>query len=155
MPINSIGQINCYEGFGFRGFEGGISEETKRKLIALGIDPKTVQSEAQAQILINETIKIRKSAKIPLPLEVCNCEPELISKASDLASKIGISVSNSLSMEQILKSISDKINSGNFEEFKSEFVSINEAFNNIKNRENDIFASMNYNGILNKMTLGL
>lgn len=155
MPINSIGQISSYENFGFGAFGGGISEETRRKLIALGIDPRTVTSETQAQMLIKEAVKIRKNSKIPLPLEVCQGEQQIISKANNLASKIGMPVSNSIPLEQILKNISDKINSGNFEEFKPEFASINESFNSLKQHENDVYASMNYNAVLNKMILGL
>ena len=116
MSINSIGQLGSYGGGGFG--SGGISEETRRKLIALGIDPRTVTSEAQAQALIQNAIKIRKSSNTPLPINVCQGEQELISKAKRLASKMGITVSNTMPVEEILKLISDKINRGNFEEFK-------------------------------------
>ena len=153
MPINSIGQINSFGGS--FGNSDGISEQTKRKLIALGIDPRTVTSEAQAQILIQEAIKIRKSSKTPLPLNICEGEQELISKAKSLALKMGISVSNNLPLDQILKIISDKIDSGNYDEFKPEFASIVDAFNNVKQHENNMYVSMNYNAILNKMMLGL
>lgn len=154
MSINSIGQIGSYGGGDFGG-SGGISEETRRKLIALGIDPRTVTSEAQAQMLIKNAIKIRKSAKIPLPVNICPYEQELISKAVNLASKMGIKVSNSTPVEQILKAISDKIDKGGYDEFKGEFASLEEKFRQVKQNENNVFASMNYNAILNKMMLGL
>lgn len=152
MSINSIGQIGYYGG-GFGG--GGISEETRRKLIALGIDPRTVTSEAQAQALIQNAIKIRKSAKIPLPVNVCQGEQEIISKAKTLASKMGIVISGSTPLEQIIKDISDKINSGKYEEYKSEFASLQQAYQNVKQNRNAVFASMNYSASLNKMMLGL
>ena len=38
-----------------------ISEETRRKLIALGIDPSTVTSEAQARALIEKAEKAREA----------------------------------------------------------------------------------------------
>lgn len=151
MSINSIGQIGSYGGDSF----GGISEETRRKLIALGIDPRTVTSEAQAQILIKNAIKMRKSAKIPLPVNVCQGEQELISRAKTLASKMGIKVSGTTAPQQILKAISDKIDRGGYDEFKPEFASLKEAFAKVKKTEDDVFASMNYNAILNKMMLGL
>lgn len=154
MSINSIGQIGSYGGSDFGG-SGGISEETRRKLIALGIDPRTVTSEAQAQMLIKNAIKIRKSAKIPLPVNVCPREQELISGAVNLASKMGIKVSNSTPVEQILKAISDKIDKGGYDGFKGEFASLEEKFREVKQNENNMFASMNYNAILNKMMLGL
>ena len=153
MSINSIGQLGSYGGGGFGG--GGISEETRRKLIALGIDPRTVTSEAQAQALIQNAIKIRKSSNTPLPINVCQGEQELISKAKRLASKMGIIVSNTMPVEEILKLISDKINHGNFEEFKPEYQALEEACKTIKQHENNMYASMNYNASLNKMMLGL
>lgn len=151
MSVNSIGQLGSYDG----GFGGGISEETRRKLIALGIDPRAVTSEAQAQMLIKNAIQVRISAKIPLPINVCQGEQELISKAKSLAAKMGIKVSLSTPVEQILKDISDKIDKGGHDEFKPEFASIEEALRKVKQTENDMYASMDYNAILNKMMLGL
>ena len=152
MSINSIGQIGSYGG-GLGG--GGISEETRRKLIALGIDPRTVTSEAQAQALIQNAIKIRKSAKIPLPVNVCQGEQEIISKAKTLAAKMGLVVSGATPLEQILKAISDKIDSGNYDEHKAEFASLQQAYQTVRQNRNAVFASMNYNASLNKMMLGL
>lgn len=152
MSINSIGQIG-YNGGGFGG--SGISEETRRKLIALGIDPRTVASEAQAQALIQNAIKIRKSAKIPLPVNVCQGEQEIVSKAKTLAAKMGLIVSSTTPLEQILKAISDKINSGKHDEHKAEFASLQQAYQTVKQNKNAVFACMNYNASLNKMMLGL
>ena len=56
MAINPSSFINSYFGAG----NSLISEETRRKLIALGIDPATVTSEAQAKILIQNVQKARK-----------------------------------------------------------------------------------------------
>lgn len=153
MSINSIGQLGSYGG-GF-GSYGGISEETRRKLIALGIDPRTVTSEAQAQILIKNAIQMRKSAQVPLPMDVCHGEQELISKAKNLASNMGIIVSGNTPLEQILTVISDKIEKGGHDEFKPEFGALKEAFEAVKKNENTMFASMNYNASINKMMLGL
>lgn len=50
MSVNSIGYFGIFGG-------GYISEETKRKLRALGIDPINVTSESQAQILIRDALK--------------------------------------------------------------------------------------------------
>ncbi len=50
MSVNSIGYFGIFGG-------GYLSEETKRKLRALGIDPVTVTSESQARILIKEALK--------------------------------------------------------------------------------------------------
>jgi len=152
MSINTIGQLNSYGG-GFGG--GGISEETRRKLIALGIDPRTVTSEAQAQILIKNAVQIRKNSKVPLPVNISCGEQELIFKAKNLASKLGIVVSGNTPLNQILTAISDKIAKGGFDEFEPEFLSIKEMSEVVRKNENDMFASMNYNASINKMMLGL
>ena len=53
MSVNSIGYFGIFGG-------GYLSEETKRKLRALGIDPVNVTSESQAQILIRDALKKQK-----------------------------------------------------------------------------------------------
>ena len=60
MSINSVGNLNGY----IHPCGSKLSEETRRKLIALGIDPSTVASEAQAQILIAQLEELKKQAKI-------------------------------------------------------------------------------------------
>lgn len=50
MSINGIGFFPIFGG-------GYLSEETKRKLRALGIDPVNVTSESQAYILIRDALK--------------------------------------------------------------------------------------------------
>ena len=50
MSVNGIGYFGIFGG-------GYLSEETKRKLRALGIDPVNVTSESQAKILIRDALK--------------------------------------------------------------------------------------------------
>ena len=57
MSVNSIGFFGIFGG-------GYLSEETKRKLRALGIDPVNVTSESQAQILIREALKKQKLTEV-------------------------------------------------------------------------------------------
>ena len=59
MSINSVGSLNfgCVYGISY-----GLSEETKRKLIELGIDPASVHSESEARIRIENVLKMRKLA---------------------------------------------------------------------------------------------
>lgn len=63
MSINSVSFINSYS------YCAGspLSEATKRKLIALGIDPSTVHSEAEAKALIDNIVQMRQQANIPVP----------------------------------------------------------------------------------------
>lgn len=68
MSINSIG----FQG-SFICFSGSLlSEATRRKLIALGIDPSTVKSESEAKAIIEQILEMRKSSKQPIPLEFKN-----------------------------------------------------------------------------------
>ena len=54
MSINNIGSLS-----GFIVIQDRLSEQTRRKLIALGIDPSTVSSESEALRLI-ESIERKK-----------------------------------------------------------------------------------------------
>ena len=58
MSINSINSIGNF----YVPCAHTLKEETRRKLIALGIDPSTVSSESEAQMLI-EQITQRKVAQ--------------------------------------------------------------------------------------------
>lgn len=57
MSINSIGNLSA-----FIVIPDKLSEQTKRKLIALGIDPSTVSSESEALRLI-EAIERKKEVQ--------------------------------------------------------------------------------------------
>ncbi|MBQ8459626.1 hypothetical protein IJ541_05945 [bacterium] len=52
MSVNGIGSFYIFTG-------SALSEETKRKLRALGIDPQNVTSESQAYILIKDALRKR------------------------------------------------------------------------------------------------
>ena len=74
MSVNSIGFFGIFGG-------GYLSEETKRKLRALGIDPVNVTSESQAQILIRDALKKQKLT------EVETFEQKMITEAESELSK--------------------------------------------------------------------
>lgn len=57
MSINNIGSLS-----GFIVIQDRLSEQTRRKLIALGIDPSTVSSESEALRLI-EAIERKKEVQ--------------------------------------------------------------------------------------------
>lgn len=60
MSVNNITNIGGF----FICTGSGLKEETKRKLIALGIDPSTVTSEAEAQRIIENAEQLKKIQKI-------------------------------------------------------------------------------------------
>lgn len=162
MSINSIGFLGGY----FHG-NTGLSEETKQKLLALGIDPSTVVSEVQAKILIENMIKMQSVEKTASSKtsNLCTSECELISKTKILAKKIGLS--DNMKLEEMFLTISAAINKKlsqpdiKNETLKSvriyhqELSSLQDEFSIIKQNENAMFASMNFNANMNKMMLGL
>jgi len=83
-----------------------ISEETKKKLIELGLDPSKYTTEAQAQAALIQT----QATKSPAPQKPDNSDMNTIeTKIKDLASLIGVSVGNSDKITDILSNISNKI----------------------------------------------
>lgn len=165
MSINSVSSVSNYSGSG----QLQISEATKRKLIALGIDPTSVTSEAQAQSLIlaaqqkqqiQQTAQNDKGNNNP-------SETELISKAKTLADKMGISVSNNESLTDILSSISSKIstlsaqtNGDNskikeLQDFQAELSEIQNEFSTVQQNQDSMYNAMNYSANMNKLALGL
>lgn len=156
MSINSIGTQVNYESYNSYSTTSSLSEETKRKLLALGIDPKTVTSEAQAQILIENAVKIQKTQNLT-PSVKCECSSsnELMTRAKKLASKIGIVTNSSMTLEEMLKLISDKIEKDHLTQYKTEAQNLGCDINNLTSHENSMYAAMNYSANLNKMMLGL
>lgn len=164
MSINSVS-------FSFGNVAGThLSEETKKKLIALGIDPSTVTSEAQAKALItNAEIKqqtVSKSKKTESKT-VCTSESEVMTKAKQLAQKAGIKISSTSTIDSILQDLSDKINSlpekssedkiseNKKEQYKNELDTIQNEYNAIKQTQNSVYTMLNMTANVNKYMLGL
>ena len=131
MSINSIGTQVNYESYNSYSTTSSLSEETKRKLLALGIDPKTVTSEAQAQILIENAVKMQKTQNLT-PSVKCEC-----SSSNELMTR------------------ADKIEKDHLTQYKTEAQNLGCDINNLTSHENSMYAAMNYSANLNKMMLGL
>lgn len=170
MGINPASLINSYFGAG----NSTLSEETRRRLIALGIDPSTVNSEAQAQIIIQNVLRAKKmeaeniSAKPEsIQQNCCAGEIELMKKARELAQKMGLQLANNLTLDEILKAIAaqisnvlnsdttDKSKKDLYEEYNQDLAAIDKSYEVVKNNENALILSMNMNANINKMILGL
>ena len=170
MGINPTSLINSYFGAG----NSTLSEETRRRLIALGIDPSTVNSEAQAQIIIQNVLRAKKMEAENISSQPENVQPrccagemELMKKAKELAQKMGLQLTNNLTLDEILKAIAaqisnvlnsdstDKAKRDLYEEYNQELAAIDESYAVVKNNENAIILSMNMNANINKMILGL
>lgn len=166
MSVNSLASLGGYCISGV----STLSESTKRKLQALGIDPSCVTSEAQAQSLINAAQtrqQVQKANNESNSKNTCSSEAELISRAKSLASKLGVSVSNNSPLTEILSSISSKINSlsnqsstegyniQKLQQFQAELYSIQNEYSTVKQSQNSMYTAMNLTANMNKFSLGL
>lgn len=129
-----------------------LSEETKRKLRELGIDPSTVSSEAQAQALIEST-KNKLEIQIASNTQNCNSgELELISRAKTLARKLGIPLTNS-NLKQMIKTLEQALTDK--KEYQDEFFALNNDYEKLEQTQNSLFIALNMSASLNKFKLGL
>lgn len=166
MSINNVSNLGASYSFCT---QNKLSDETKRKLQALGIDYTNVASEAQAQLLIQSAQSRQQIQKTDNNNQqtTCSSELELISRAKTLASKVGISISQNASMSDILTSLSNKItnlttkssetiNKNNeIEQYRTELTTLENEYSNLTQSQNSIFSAMNISANLNKFMLGL
>ncbi len=161
MSINSI-NLNL----GFISFEqaSNLTQKTKQTLLALGIDPKSVSSETEALALINKILSQRVQLAKSTKTKSENCaEFEIISKAKSLASYAGITLKESVPIDKMLQKISDKLESISqkdadklgIENYKKELRDLKNKYSELKEKENTMISSMDYNANLNKIILGL
>lgn len=167
MSINSISAMSGSYSTG-QSSQSQLSEETKRKLQALGIDPSTVTSETQAQALIaaaqqqvQQTTNESSSQNT-----CCSSECELISRAKILAEKIGVQTSTNDSLENLIDKISSKITSltslnndskaqSETNQYQNELTSIQNEYSTVSSNQNSIMTAMNLTANMNKLLLGI
>ena len=143
-----------------------LSSSTKQKLEALGIDPTTVTSEAQAQALIAQAEATQHQQNSGQQQQGGNSsEQELLSEAKFLASTVGVTVSSNDTLDDIIDNISAEIqvmlNSGDQSKvaaaqgYQSQLSSISDRADSIQSTQQNIFNAMNMVSISNKYALGL
>ncbi len=160
MSINSVSSIGS-----FTGCQGSnLSEETKRKLRELGVEPSTVANEFQAQQLIKtleqKLEQVHKSASFGNARKATTGEAELIAKAKALANQVGISVSSTDSLSDIFSKIKAKINTmeaqgQDIKAYKSELSALEDKYSTVQQNQSSMLSAMNYTASLNKYMLGL
>lgn len=160
MSINSVSSIGS-----FTGCQGSnLSEETKRKLRELGVEPFTVANEFQAQQLIKtleqKLEQVHKSASFGNARKATTGEAELIAKAKALANQVGISVSSTDSLSDIFSKIKAKINTmeaqgQDIKAYKSELSALEDKYSTVQQNQSSMLSAMNYTASLNKYMLGL
>ncbi len=122
------------------GNQNGLSEQTIRKLKSLGIDPKTVSSEIEAQKLIEE----KENPKYIKTENKISSEDKklenLYKRLKALALELGIVINENQKIPDILDKIHNKItelenktkgSNSDFNAIKSEYESVKLSFNNI------------------------
>lgn len=160
MSINSVSSIGSFTGCQ----SSNLSEETKRKLRELGVEPSTVANEFQAQQLIKileqKLEQVHKSASFGNARKATSGEAELIAKAKALANQVGISVSSTDSLSDIFSKIKAKINKmeaqgQDIKACKSELSALEDKYSTVQQNQSSMLSAMNYTASLNKYMLGL
>lgn len=160
MSINSVSSIGSFTGCQ----SSNLSEETKRKLRELGVEPSTVANEFQAQQLIKtleqKLEQVHKSASFGNARKATTGEAELIAKAKALANQVGISVSSTDSLSDIFSKIKAKINimeaqGQDIKAYKSELSALEDKYSTVQQNQSSMLSAMNYTASLNKYMLGL
>ena len=135
-----------------------LSSLTKLKLEALGIDPTTVTSEAQAQSLIAQAEATKHQNNSGQQGGGNSSEQELLSEAKTLASAVGVSVSSNDSLDDIIDNISAEIqvmlNSGDQSKI-SAAQGYQDRVDSVQNTQQNIFNAMDMISLSNKYALGL
>ena len=143
-----------------------LSTLTKQKLEALGIDPSSVTSEAQAQTLIAQAEAAKQQNNAGQQQQGGNSsEQELLSEAKSLAKSVGVTVSSNDSLDDMIDKISSKIqimlNSNDksqvstAQDYQAQLASISDKANSISNTQQNIFNAMDMISLSNKYALGL
>ena len=148
MELTGVSQ---YSGFCLVG-ASSLSEETRKKLRELGIDPSTVSSEAQAQALI-ASIKAKLEVQIITEQNGCSSELEISTRAKSLARKLGISIPASNNLKQMMKTLEQAVNDK--KEYQNEFSELKNDYEKIEHNQNSMFTAMNVTANMNKFILGL
>ena len=136
--MTSISSINSLQAGAISTYKTEeLSSTTKLKLEALGIDPSTVTTEAQAQTLIAQAEAAKQQNNAGQQQQGGNSsEQELLSEAKNLATEVGVTVSSNDSLDDIVDNISKEIqvmlNSGDQSKISSaQSSNIDSNFNGI------------------------
>lgn len=166
--MSSISSINSTQSAAVSTYktQEELSSSTKMKLEALGIDPTSVTTEAQAQTLIAQAEATKNQQNAGQQQGGGNSsEQELLSEAKSLASTVGVTVSSNDTLDDIIDNISAQLqvmmNSGDqskisqAQSLQTQLASISDRADSIQSTQQNIFNAMNMVSISNKYALGL
>ena len=165
--MTSISSINSLQAGAISTYKTEeLSSTTKLKLEALGIDPSTVTTEAQAQTLIAQAEAAKQQNNAGQQQQGGNSsEQELLSEAKNLATEVGVTVSSNDSLDDIVDNISKEIqvmlNSGDqskissAQSYQAQLASISGRAEAIQSTQQNIFNAMDMISVSNKYAFGL
>ena len=142
-----------------------LKPSTRLRLEALGIDPSTVTSETQAQILIAqaEAAKNHENSDQQNNRGGNSSQQELISKTKKLASEIGVNIFKKDSLEKMIEKVSHELNlleknrlsKEKVQNYHKELSSLTQEAKMLSDTQQNIFNEMNMVSISNRYLLGL
>jgi predicted RNase H-like nuclease (RuvC/YqgF family) len=153
-----------------------LSETTKKKLQDLGIDSSNIKTEAQAQQAIKEKEATTANSQNSQQKSQDNGQPpqggqsqssSIITEAKSLASKVGASVSDSDSADDIISKVSAKISSikaeagddetklKQVESYQNELSLLQKQASQQQQMQSMLTGSMDAMAAANKLSLGL
>lgn len=147
--------------------KSNLSDNTKKELEALGINATDDMSEAEAQSKISKAKQEKQSGNQNTKGNENHSEFEVKSDAKNLASKLGLCVSDDADVEDILNDIGYEIEDmlsqaeknpsilSTISQYLSELVDLDEQYENITTLQRDYNNAMNMIATNNKISLGL
>lgn len=164
--MSSISSISNSQSISISAYKGEeLSITTKMRLEALGIDPSSVTTEAQAQILIAQAEAATKQNNSGQQQRGGNStsQQQLLSEAKTLAQTVGVSVSDSDGLEDIIEKISNKLQimgkdpskAQMVQTYQSELETLAQKADVVVTRQQNIFNTMEMISLSNKLILGL
>lgn len=163
MSVNAVSSVGgASSAVGTSGASSSkLSEDTKKKLRALGLDPTKYTSEAEAQAAIQEAM-LKQASHKPKGADGFKAVEE---EAKALAAEMGISTSNNDKIGDIMNAISAKISElqssagsdasklAQVNDYSNKFAAISNELNQLKAANNMTGATAL--GNYNKAALGL
>ena len=186
MSVNAISGVNSYSAMAISAISSctsGLKPETIKKLKALGIDPSTVKTEAEAQSRIAQAEKQKQNTQSVQPQQSSSNVDmkQLQDDIKTLGDKLGIDTTTIKDLDKVsdtLKAgvdefvkgasaqtnVSDKANVklNNGTEVKedprkiqSDYQDIKDRIDQVKNAKNSMFAGQDMLAMMNKYALGI
>lgn len=179
--VNSISSIGSFYVNSISSNSNQISEETRKKLEALGIDTSNIKTEAEAKAKIEEAQMMAQSTQLQQQVQGNNrAEQNSTSQqqgnsslesikedAKTLAAQMGISVNQNESISDYLNKILHKINESNSisgieknnnnynQDYLNQYNNIYKRYQEIQSVQSMLTGSLDQLAMYNKIALGL